>query len=103
MAATRRACRSPSQPPGRSSTSASSPAGPRGPATAMRPPDGLCARCRRTLPPEHERDDLTIKTDVCGPCGNHLLGVVTATQAAKAAIAGYWARLRGLERAEREP
>jgi hypothetical protein len=49
-----------------------------------RPADGLCAKCRRPLPPEHYREWLSQGTDVCMKCA---IGNTEKAQRTRAGLA----------------
>lgn len=59
----------------------------------MRPPDGRCARCHRSLPPEHLRVWLVQGTDVCMKCGHAKAQREAGTPQARVYFDSWWQRL----------
>jgi len=62
-----------------------------------RPADGLCAspKCRRPLPAEDSREDLTRGTDTCTRCARAELATIYKSPAASAWLRGWLSRMAG--------
>jgi hypothetical protein len=69
---------------------------PRSIARPTRPPRRRCANkdCRLPIPPEHLRDDLSSKTDICTRCARIRLAIAYQTAEARAWLAGWVARMQ---------
>jgi len=62
-----------------------------------RPKDNRCHECRRPLPEEAARDELTIGTDVCLRCASvNLSKTYRSSRAAREWLAAWRDRLNGL-------
>ena len=59
-----------------------------------RPRNNRCRECRKPLPTEEARDELTIATDVCQRCAQVTLAGITRTKAAREWYAAWREKLR---------
>lgn len=60
-----------------------------------RPKDSCCRQCRRPLPDEAARDELTAGTDVCLRCASVSLNQAYRSREGKQWLAGWMGRLQG--------
>jgi hypothetical protein len=64
----------------------------------VRPPDGLCAKCRHELPAEYLRPELTRGTDICGMCALSKVHYLETNANYRKWISGWEAKLASLNR-----